>query len=150
MNIDYEELSNYIPEEILAYMQMQDDWDDYEGDTPLLAQGGPEIEPGQPSAPLPSTSPSNKNSKIEDDWDKDDPKTLEVYFDEQWHGWELRGYGAIHVGYLPHRKRPCLYIHKDGIVESLASFRDEETAKKMLYWLDVLVQVFAKVKYDSD
>jgi len=62
-----------------------------------------------------------------------------------WHGWWVRGRGAIHVGHLPGRKSACLYVvhaHDKGgsSIETLSFFPSEEKAREALGWLDALVR----------
>jgi len=54
----------------------------------------------------------------------------------EWHGWSVGDSPAIHVGYLPRRKSPCLYMVDGSELRVLAYFRDEESARECLDLLD--------------
>lgn len=55
--------------------------------------------------------------------------------DTEWHGWR-KGDVSLHVGYLPGRKSPCLYLSTRGLISVQAYFRSEEDARRCLRWLD--------------
>ena len=63
-----------------------------------------------------------------------------------WHGWR-RGhagceqtYGGLHVGPLPGRKQIALYTEIQGVITTLAYFKDEVLARRALEELDKLAK----------
>jgi hypothetical protein len=60
----------------------------------------------------------------------------------EWHGWGLadKSVPALHIGRLPGRKSVCLYMQHNGVIDTLAFFRDETTAKQALIILDQLMR----------
>jgi hypothetical protein len=64
--------------------------------------------------------------------------------DFEWHGYGLldlktNSYATLHIGYLPSRKSPALYLTTDGTLKVLAYFRNDEAARIGLGWLDRLI-----------
>jgi len=63
----------------------------------------------------------------------------------EFHGWtSVNGSHpkrvSIHVGFLPGRKSPCLYI-ADGTLKVLAYFKNEEAAKEAVRTLDWIMGI---------
>ena len=59
-----------------------------------------------------------------------------------WHGWCLDpAAGSLHVGHLPERKSVCLYLVRGSVLDVLAYFRDEDSARTALAWLDDFAEV---------
>jgi len=54
-----------------------------------------------------------------------------------WHGWGLPTY-ALHIGPLPKRKGPCLYVVVGVTTWPLAYFRSERDARLALSLIDQL------------
>ena len=55
----------------------------------------------------------------------------------EWHGWgQPRNGKALHVGYLPNRKSPCMYVVDGGELRVLAYFRSEEAAVEAMALID--------------
>ncbi len=66
-----------------------------------------------------------------------------------WHGWGIEDVltdskESLHIGMLPGRKRPCLYMQdisdSGASITTLASFNSEESAKECLDFLDKLAK----------
>src|SRR6266568_2854463 len=60
---------------------------------------------------------------------------------QEWHGWQV-GDVSLHVGMMPGRLNPCVYVHYGSIVEPLAYFRGHranEQACRLLAILDRIV-----------
>lgn len=60
----------------------------------------------------------------------------------EFHGWALTNERwALHIGFLPGRKRVLLYLQDDaqGVIYSLASFTSEENARIALERFDRLI-----------
>lgn len=55
-----------------------------------------------------------------------------------WHGWCREGgrHGALHIGYVPGRKSPCIYTNVGNEATVHAYFRSEADALTVLAWLD--------------
>jgi hypothetical protein len=58
--------------------------------------------------------------------------------DHDWHGWTTKN-RSLHVGYLPGRKQPALYMTIGGLLRPLAYFQTEDKAKEALSFMDDLV-----------
>lgn len=59
----------------------------------------------------------------------------------EWHGWRVSTrQSALHIGKLPGRKNPVLFEQRGSTVTTLASFRDEEAARRALDLLDALAE----------
>lgn len=59
----------------------------------------------------------------------------------EWHGWQV-GDVSLHVGMMPGRLNPCVYVHYGSVVEPLAYFRGHranEQAYRLLAILDRIV-----------
>ncbi len=55
-----------------------------------------------------------------------------------WHGWRIAD-RSLHVGLVPARKQPCLYMVEGNRITILAYFATEQKAAKALLALDELV-----------
>ncbi len=57
-----------------------------------------------------------------------------------WHGWGFSNEKtALHIGKLPNRKQVCLYIIEGSVLEPLAYFRTEESARRALALIEHLL-----------
>ena len=68
-------------------------------------------------------------------------RALNADYVDDWHGWQV-GDVSIHIGHLPGRLNPCVYVQRGCVIETLAHFRGEranEKAYRMLAILDRLV-----------
>lgn len=57
-----------------------------------------------------------------------------------WRGWEV-GDVALHVGMLPGRLNPCVYLHRGCEIEVLAYFRGERANEKAYRFLAVVDRI---------
>ena len=47
---------------------------------------------------------------------------------------------AVHIGYLPRRKQPCLYMIDKGKLTILAFFKSKIAAEKALFLIDIIAR----------
>lgn len=52
-----------------------------------------------------------------------------------WHGWRTPA-GTLHIGPLPQRKSVCLYLIQGSVMSVKAYFRDEDSARELMSFLD--------------
>lgn len=55
-----------------------------------------------------------------------------------WHGWGT-DHWSLHIGPLPGRKSVCLYYMSGAVLDTLAFFRDYESAFRALAMIDKVV-----------
>ena len=59
----------------------------------------------------------------------------------EYHGYAIPHSGeALHIGALPDRKSPALYVRRGGLIRPLAYFRSEESAVEAQEFLDGLLE----------
>lgn len=56
--------------------------------------------------------------------------------EREWHGWQIPGKGALHVGPLPGRKSICVYTVQGTVLQVHAYARSEDEAWELLQFLD--------------
>lgn len=57
-----------------------------------------------------------------------------------WHGWAVGDVG-LHVGQMPGRINPCVYVHYGSTIEPLAYFRGERANEKAYRLLAILDRI---------
>ena len=61
-------------------------------------------------------------------------------------GYSINGHGGLHIGYLPERKAPALYVVRDGEITAIAYFRSDAGATEAIKMLDWLVNASWRYK----